>query len=153
VASENGGQTLFLTQNTVADPIDVMVYPLSRNDYAMVPDKFVMNRPTSFWFNRVVPPQVTFWQVPDSNGLYEFRAYRMRQIQDSSPAMGQTLDAPNRFLEPFTAALTAKLAEKFRPELFMDKLKLAELSWSEAAQEDREKVSLYLAPDCSSYMG
>ena len=151
VASENGGKTIFATQNTVADPIDIMIYPLSRDDYAMVPDKFITARPTSFWFNRTVPPQVTFWQVPDGNGIYEFRAYRMRQIQDASPSMGQTLDAPNRFLEAFTAALTAKLAEKFRPEVFADKLKLAELSWLEAAQEDREKVPLYLVPDFSGY--
>ncbi len=141
VAFENGGQINVTSQATGADPVDIYLSPLSRNEYAMLPDKFVTGRPTQFWFNRAINPTIQMWPVPDTAVFYGFVAYRMRELQDANPQGGQTPDVPRRFLEALTAAITAKLAEKFKPTLFKEKLLLAQAAWEEAAEEDREKVS------------
>jgi hypothetical protein len=151
VAFENGGQISVASQAAGVDATDVLVYPISRNDYAALPDKFAQGRPTSFWFDRIVPPVINVWPAPPPNSLYGFVAYRMREIQDANPSMGQTLDAPRRFLPVFAAELTAALAEKFAPAQWKEKRAAAAEAWMEAAMEDREKVTSRVAPDMSAY--
>lgn len=151
VASENGGLCQIATQLQNVDPIDVPMFPLSRNDYSQLPDKSLQGTPTTFWFDRVLQPTTSIWPVPDGSQPYEFRAYRMRELYDANPIGPQTLDTPNRFLEAFCAELAAKVALKWKPDLFDRLALLADKAWRSASGEDREKVPFYLSPDFSSY--
>lgn len=153
---ENGGQLNVTPQMPGVDFTDIFLYPLGRSDYAMLPDKLVEGRPTQFWFNRTYPPQVVMWPVPPTitagePPYYGFVGYRMRAMQDIGIGGGEVLDAPNRIVPAFIADLTASLAEKFRPELHQAKLLLAAAAWDRASREDREKVSLQIAPDFTNY--
>lgn len=143
------GQINVQKQVSTTGYTDTILTPLSRSEYASIPDKQDEGRPTSFWFNRVSPPAITLWLVPDDSTYYAIASYRMRQIQDANPVSGQTLDMPGRFLPAFTAELTVALAEKFRPEMVRDKTALAQTAWARAATEDREDVPLYITPSLS----
>lgn len=149
--SENGGRTQIAVQVQNAAPVDIMLYPLSRDDYAMIPDKFVQGRPTTFWFNRLINPTMTVWQVPDATQPYELMFFAMRRIQDADPISGQAPEIPMRFLEALISKLTARLAEKFKPEMHAAKIALGNAAWDLASAEDREKAPTYIAPDLSGY--
>lgn len=149
------------------EPTDIIMFPLSRTDYASLPQKFVPGRPTSFYFNRNYPPTVLVYPVaplsPPPNSepppppgfptqfFFGMMAYCLRSIQDANPLNGQVLDMPNRALEPFTAALAAKLAEKYKPAMHATKLALAEAAWNKFANADIEHVQAVITPNFSPY--
>lgn len=152
----NNGQFQVTSQMANVSPIDLIVWGLSRTEYASIPTKDTQSRPTSFWFDRTRTPTLYVWPVSppfsQTGGIYYvFQAYRMREIQDANPVSGQIGDFPQRFLEAFCSATTARLAEKFAPELLQQKLLLAETAWNRASQEDRELVPIFLAPQTRVY--
>lgn len=134
-----------------APPTDFLLTPISRNDYAGLANKFQLGRPTSFWWDRILLPPITLWPVPDVSGVYEFRYYVCRQVEDATGAGGQTLDAPYRFNEAFASALAGHLAIKWAPALAPALLAYAEQCWTEASDEDREKVTLHIVPQVGGY--
>jgi hypothetical protein len=75
----------------------------------------------------------------------------MRELEDANPMNGQGLDAPRRFFPVFAAELCAALAEKFKPEVYQQKMQIAMMLWDKAAQEDREKIEWAITPDFSGF--
>ena len=156
--AENGGNTAIAQQSLMSqftqssDPYDLLLYPLSRNDYAAIPDKLGQGRPTSYWFDRTNPGTINVWPVPDANGPYQLCYYVFRQMQDAMPANGQQGDMPQRFFEAYTAEVAAHLAMKWAPPERAIALKqYAQAAYAEAQAEDREKVSTYWVPEMSGY--
>lgn len=145
------GQINVTSQAPGNDYTDLVMYGVSRSEYAAIPQKQSQGRPTTFWFERQFQPSITVWEVPQSGISYNLAIYRMRQLEDANPLSGQTLDMPNRFLPAFTAELTAMLAEKFHPEMLPAKSALAVQAWTRAAQEDRELVPWFITPGLSGY--
>ncbi len=150
--TENGGVQVILTQLNSGEPQDRMMNSISRSDYAAQPNKLQQGSPSVFWFDRQSPiPNVSLWYVPDGGGPYVFFYYRMRRIQDAAAQGGQTADIPYRFLEALCADMAARLSRKYAPALH-DSLKLdAGIAWSEAAQEDRERVQMFITPNVGAY--
>jgi len=92
-------------------------------------------------------PAVTVWPTPDGSQQYQFVYYRMRRIQDAGAGV-QTSDMNFRFLPCVVAGLAYYIAMKV-PELQgrLDMLKrIYDEQYALAAQEDREKATLRLAP-------
>lgn len=139
------------TNSGPTDPIDLLMYPLSRGDYQAIPDKKQQGRPTSFWIDRQVVPVFNIWEVPQPNGYYVLRYYRSRQVQDADITSGQQLQIPYRFLESFVSELGAHLAMKFVPERAQTLAAYAQEQWVLASDEDRERVSTFMVPDFSGY--
>ncbi len=153
--AENGGQTQIAPQQAESAGypgyVDRILTALSRTDYAAIPTKYQQGFPTIYWFDRLLSPNVTLWQVPDGNGPYALYYYRVAQIQDANPQSGQTADIPYRFQETFCAELSWHLARKWKPELEQLRKADATAAWAEAAAQDREAVTLSIAPDTSDY--
>jgi len=149
--SENGGLAQIQSQNASSNPIDYIMSPLGRTDYADIPDKLVQGRPTSYWMNRQINPTVSLWQVPDSNGPYQLQAWCMRRIQDASPTMGQTPDIPYRYTDALCDQMAMRLAMKYAKDQIAAIKPVADASWRDAQLEDRERAQIMLLPDFSSY--
>jgi hypothetical protein len=130
---------------------DRVLAPISRTEYASIPNKTLQSTPTQFWFNRQVVPTLTFWPVPDSNGPYTAYYYAVRQTQDAELPVGQTVEIPFRFLDAFVAHLAWKLAEIYKPELETTMMAKAERAWNIASTQDQEHVPIYMTPDLSRY--
>jgi hypothetical protein len=150
---ENLGQIGATSQTPQNQWNDVYLWPLSRTEYAELPNKLSPGRPTQYWFDRTISPSLTMWPVPPPNSWYAFIAYRMRQIQDANPVGGQVLDIPNRALQAFTAELTAAVSEKYAPAQWVTKIAAAKEKWDQFALADTEYVSSHLQPDMSGYFG
>jgi hypothetical protein len=132
-------------------PVDRPLSPLSAADYASMPNKLVQGQPSAFWLQLLPIPQITIWPVPDGNGPYTLQVQSFRQQQDISLAGGQTIDAPYRFLDAFTAGLAARLARNWAPALYALRKADFEESWGECTQRDQEDVPLVIAPGLQSY--
>ena len=166
----NNGQFSITTQMPTQQGFyqfqDVPLFPLSRTDYVGLSVKNVPGRPTSYWLDRVVPPQISIYPVAPIPGsavepepgipteptlFYAFMAYRMREIQDAIPVAGQVLDAPRRMWPAIVAELCAMLAEKWRPEQWQAKVAAATLVWDRASSADVEHVTTHITPSFSGY--
>lgn len=147
----NGGLAQIASQPAQQLPTDRVLYPLSRPDYNSLAVKQQQGAPTSFWFDKVINPTITFWPVPDQNGPYQFLYYKLSQMQDASIQGGAVADIPYRFMEAYCAACAAHLAMKWRPDLAVALAQYAQQVWTEAADADREQVPFYVSPQFEGY--
>lgn len=150
--SENGGEMQVAVQNPDASPQDRMLMPISRTDWAAIPNKTQEGGyPTTYWFDRTVAPTVNIWLVPDGTVVSELHYFRVAQLQDANPQGTQTADVPYRFQEALCAGLSYMLAMKWKPEVAADLKTYFTEVWAESMAEDRERVVLNLSPQYGAY--
>ncbi len=130
---------------------DRLIFPISQTEYAALPNKFVQAPPTQFWFNRLISPTITLYQVPDGGGPYTLFYYRVRQIQDATLPNGFQMEVPYRWLDALTAGLAHRLAAVFAPQLEQIRKMDAQEAWTLAATQDQENVPLFIAPGLIGY--
>lgn len=130
--------------------IDRLILPISRTEYASYPNKTQQGFPTTFWFNRLLSPEVTLWPVPDGTQS-QFKYYRVRQIQDSNFTGAEQVEIPYYFLECFTFGLAERLAMIWAPEKVQILKPLADESYQIAASQNVETAQQYISPVISSY--
>lgn len=142
---------LEIDPNGPQQPIDRLILPISRTEYAMYPNKLQQAPPTVFWFDRLESPTITVWPTADGNGPYTLKYYRMRRIQDAGIASAQVPEVPYLFLEALCAGVAARLAQKYNQAIYMATKQEAMNQWTEAATENREMVDVYITPQLNSY--
>ena len=139
------------TSGNPATPIDRVLGPLSTVEYASFPNKTVQSPPTSFWFDRQITPQVTFWPVPDGNGPYTAFMRAVTQVQDASLPGGVAPDLPYRALDAFVAGLAHRLARIYAPPLEQQRKMDADQAWLAFSGNDVENVPFFITPGLSTY--
>lgn len=151
VAFENNGLVQIQGQSCSVDPIDRILTPIGRTDYAQFPDKFTQTIPTQYYFARNVNPTVTLYQVPDGNGPYVLCVYLMRRIQNADLGMGQIPDVHFLALDAICKRMAARMAVKYAKTMLPVLQPLAKEAWDNFIQENRERAEVYLAPNLSIY--
>lgn len=144
-------QTAYLTTTSGGVSTDRLIFAYSAFEYDAIGDKTQEGPPTSYWLNTVVPPQITFWPVPDGNSTYTFKSQMLRQLQDFSLASGATADVPYRWLDVLVAKLAHRLARLYARDLEMQRKMDAEEAWAIAATTDKEQVPGYIMPSVNMY--
>lgn len=148
---ENSGLAQIAVQSVSSQPIDRVLGPMSRTDYNSLPNKPQQGFPSIFWFDRLINPTITLWQVPDGNGPYQLFYYRMRQIQDAYPVNGQTAEIPYNALEAFCAGVAFHISMKWAQDKSIALKAYYDQVWNEFAEENREYVPLRLQPMLNMY--
>ena len=135
---------------------DINITRISVDTYSTIPNKNAQGRPIQVWINRqsgattpdgVQYPQINVWPCPEQSDYYTFVYWRLRRIQDAGNGV-TTQDIPFRFLPCMVAGLAYHLSKKVPGALErtqMLKMEYEEL-WQQAADEDREKAALRIAP-------
>ena len=136
---------------------DINITRISESTYITIPNKNAQGRPIQVWINRqsgasyptgVKYPQINVWPAPEQSNYYTFVYYRLRRIQDAGEGGTHMQDIPFRFLPALVAGLAFYMSMKI-PEA-MDRVPFLKAEYQEAfqlaADEDREKASLRLAP-------
>lgn len=165
--------TIDLLEQTVrtqtgAQQTDINITRISVDTYATIPNKNAQGRPIQVWINRqsgatypvggrpdgtdpttgVDSPKINVWPCPDQSSYYTFIYWRMRRIQDAGTEGVTTQDIPFRFLPCMVAGLAYYLSLKIPGGL--ERSGMLKVMYDEqfqlAADEDREKASLRLAP-------
>ena len=118
--------------------VDVPMFPMSRSEYAAIPDKTTEGMPNRFYLDRAITtPTLKLWPVPE-NSTDDMLYWRVRRLEDvGNPS--NTLDVASRWFEPVASGLAAKLAVKFAPARLDKLMALAENSFAMAHREEREK--------------
>lgn len=145
---------------TGSNQTDINITRISIDTYSTIPNKLAQGRPIQVWINRqsganytatptvgVDYPTINVWPTPDQSSYYTFVYWRLRRIQDAGNGV-DTQDIPFRMLPALVAGLAYYLSLKIPdalPRVQMLKAMYDE-SWQLAADEDREKASLRLAP-------
>jgi hypothetical protein len=124
---------------------DYEVDRISRGEYLNVPNKSTTGRPSQFYFNRQISPEITLWPVPE-NSTDQLVYYYITRIEDADTSKN-TADVPYRFLPCMVAGLAYYLAMKKAPERVQLLKAVYEEEFQRAADEDEDRVSLKLQPD------
>lgn len=140
---------LYISTGTPA--IDRYANPISRTEYASIANKTTQGNPSQYWFDRLVAPTVTFYQVPDGSQTYTANYYRVRQTQDADVTNGLNVEVQTRWLAAFTAGMAWMLSETYAPALEDKLFARYQRAWNIAAAQDTENVPLYIGPQLGSY--
>lgn len=131
-----------------SNAIDTTLTRSSVSTYSQLPNKQQPGVPNLILVTRTIAPQVTVWPVPDADNTYALVYWRMRRIQDAGAGGTRAMDVPFRFLPALVAGLAYYLALKVPggdARLPILKAQYDE-AWQLAADEDREKASVFLVP-------
>lgn len=143
--------------NTGQNQQDININRISADTYITIPNKNAQGRPVQVWINRqsgatepvtgIAYPQINVWPAPDQSNYYTFYYFRLRRMQDAGNGL-TTQDIPFRLLPALVAGLAYHLSIKIPGALERSPgLKLMyDEAWMEAADEDREKAPLRIAP-------
>lgn len=137
--------------NGSGQPIDRIIMPVSRTEYASYPNKEQQGFTTVYWFDRLLSPTVTLWPVPDGNSAQYLKYYRVTQIEDSNFTSGQTVDIPYLWLEAFADGLAYRLARVWTPQIAPALKALADESYAIAAAQNTEYAQQYISPQIVGY--
>jgi len=144
--------------------IDRIMLPIGRDDYAAYPTKTLAGTPTVYCSSGCSAADhhlAAGAQRPANVITYDM----LRMSQDAAVSMGQTPDAPNRFLDALCGKLAFRLGRKFWSDLVRagkmteqaalkmlgDLKEEAEEAWQIAALDDQEMAPLIMSLDLSSY--
>ena len=142
---------------TGQNQLDINITRISESTYITIPNKNAQGRPIQVWINRqsgasyptgVKNPQINVWPAPDQDSFYTFYYYRLRRIQDAGEGGSHMQDIPFRFLPCLVAGLAYHLSLKIPGALERSAMLKAEYeqAFQLAADEDREKAAIRLAP-------
>ena len=117
---------------------------ISRGDYLDFPNKTDQGRPSQFYFDRQIAPQITLWQTPE-NSTDQLVYYYVQRIEDVD-SLTNTTAVPFRFYPCMVAGLAYYLAIKRAPDRVQMLKSIYEEEFQRAANEDEDKVPLMLTP-------
>lgn len=132
-------------------PIDRIIMPVSRTEYASYPNKESQGFTTTYWFDRLLSPTITLWPVPDGNSAQYLKYYRVRQLQDANLQNGQQVEIPYLWMEAFAYGLALRLAQVWAPQMMASLKPMADESYQIAADQNTEYVQQYISPMISGY--
>jgi hypothetical protein len=124
---------------------DFEVDRISRGEYLNFPNKTTTGRPSNFYFNRQISPEITLWPTPE-NSTDQLVYYYIKRIEDIETSKN-TADVPFRFLPCMVSGLAYYLAMKKAPERIQLLKAVYEEEFQRAADEDEDRVALKLQPD------
>lgn len=142
---------------TTSNQLDININRISADTYITIPNKNAQGRPIQVWINRqsgatypvdgVSPPQINVWPAPEQSNYYVFFYYRLRRMQDAGSGL-TTQDIPFRFLPCMVAGLAYYLSLKLPGAMERTGMlkQMYDEAWQQAADEDREKAPLRIAP-------
>jgi hypothetical protein len=151
-----------------APPIDRIILPVSRTEYASYPNKQQQGFTTVFWFDRLTSPtdmrgpgdeelfsvngpQVTLWPVPDGYSAQTLKYYRLVQTQTSNLQNGETVDIPFLWMEAFADGLAYRLAKIWNPQIAVELKAVADESYKIAAAQNVETAQQFISPQLAGY--
>lgn len=133
------------------DPIDRIILPVSRSEYASYPNKDQQGFTTTYWFDRLLSPTVTLWPVPDGQSAQYLKYYRVRRVQDANMQNAENVEVPYLWLDAFAYGLAVRLAQIWRPELLVSLKPLADEAYQIAADQNIETAQQYISPTIAGY--
>lgn len=127
-----------------------LIFPFSRTDYASLAEPNQQGFPTVFWWNRVIPPTITLWPVPDGAANYTMSYYVYTQIQDATFRQAGNVNVPYFWLDAYTADLAHRLSRHHNPALEAIRRQDKIDAYARACKQV-ENEQMFVSPGLSGY--
>jgi len=128
---------------------DFSMTRVSRDTYLATPNKTTTGRPTQFFVDRQITPNLKIWPAPEnSTDVIYYDA--LTRIQDADTAVN-TMEIPFRFYPCLTAGLAYYIAMKKAPDRIQLLKSVYEEEFERAIGEDRDRSSFTVTPQLSYY--
>ena len=131
------------------DGTDFTIPRIGRDAYLSIPTKTTTGRPTQFFLDRQITPNLKVWPVPDNST--DIIVYDCLTRLDDADAMVNTMDVPFRFYPCLAAGLAYYLSLKRAPERVQMLKAVYEEEMRRAIDEDRDRASLQITPSLRNY--
>ena len=117
---------------------------VSRDEFLNIPSKTTQGRPTQFFLDRQITPNLKIWPTPEnSTDVVVYDA--LTRIQDAD-TQTNTLEVPFRFYPCLTAGLSYYIALKRAPQRVQLLKAVYEEEFERAMTEDRDRASFNVVP-------
>lgn len=122
---------------------------ISRDEYLNIPNKTTQARPTQFFMDRQINPNLKIWPLPENSTdvLVIDRMVRM----DDADGYTNTLEIPFRFYPCLAAGLAYYISIKRAPERIQILKAMYEEELDRAMTEDRDRASFNVSPSLDYY--
>jgi len=117
---------------------------LSRDEYLNIPTKTTTGRPTQFFLDRQITPNLKVWPTPENSTDVIFYD-ALTRIQDADTQVN-TLEVPFRFYPCLAAGLAYYIALKRAPQRLQILKAVYEEEFERAMTEDRDRASFNVVP-------
>ena len=128
---------------------DYSMTRISRDDYLSIATKTTTGRPSQYFLDRQITPNLKIWPAPEnSTDVLHYDA--LTRINDAD-SMQNTLEVPFRFYPCLASGLAYYLAIKRAPDRIQLLKNIYEEEFDRAMSEDRDRSTFTIAPDLSFY--
>ena len=126
------------------DNTDFALTRVSRDTFLSIPNKTTQGRPSQFFLDRQITPNLKIWPIPENSTdvIYYDALTRM----DDADAQVNTLDMPFRFYPCLAAGLAYFIALKRAPNRLQLLKAVYEEEFERAMAEDRDRASFNVVP-------
>mgnify|MGYP003625211859 FL=1 len=129
--------------------VDYSMTRISRDDYISLPNKASVGRPSQYFLDRQITPNLKLWAAPEnSTDVLYYDA--LTRIQDADTS-ANTVDVPFRFYPCLTAGLAYYIAIKRAPDKVQLLKSIYEEEFQRASAEDRDRATLTITPSSVYY--
>ena len=123
---------------------DFAIDRLSRDEFLNIPNKTTQGRPTQFFLDRQITPNLKIWPTPEnSTDVVIYNA--LTRVQDADTQVN-TLEVPFRFYPCLAAGLAYYIAMKRAPQRLQLLKAVYEEEFERAMTEDRDRASFNVVP-------
>jgi len=117
---------------------------VSRDEFLNIPSKTTQGRPTQFFLDRQITPNLKIWPAPENSTdiiIYE----ALTRIQDADAPVN-TMEIPFRFYPCLAAGLAYYISMKRAPQRLQLLKAVYEEEFERAMTEDRDRASFNVVP-------
>ena len=123
---------------------DFAIDRLSRDEFLNIPNKTTQGRPTQFFLDRQITPNLKIWPTPEnSTDVVIYNA--LTRVQDADTQVN-TLEVPFRFYPCLAAGLAYYIAMKRAPQRLQLLKAVYEEEFEREMTEDRDRASFNVVP-------
>ena len=128
---------------------DYSLERLSRDDFLTIPNKSTQGRPSQFFLDRQLNPNLKIWPIPENSTdvIYYDALTRI----DDADEYTNTMDMPFRFYPCLAAGLAYYIALKRAPNRVQMLKAIYDEEFERAATEDRDRSSFNVVPQYEYY--
>ena len=131
------------------DSTDLTMDRLSRDEYLAIPNKSTESRPTQYFLDRQITPNLKVWPTPEnSTDVVVYDA--LTRIEDAD-TMTNTVEVPFRFYPCLAAGLAYYLSMKRAPDRVTLLKAVYEEEFDRARTEDRDRSTFQVSPNLRYY--
>ena len=131
------------------DSTDHSLDRISRDAYLNIPTKTTQSRPTQYFLDRQITPNLKLWPLPENSTDVIFYDALIRL--DDADSFVDTIQVPFRFYPALAAGLAYYIAVKKAPDRIPLLKPMYEEELGRAMEEDRDRSSFQVAPQLRGY--